>query len=91
LQPGVEMRRLFKHMHSGYEVALVRYRAGASVPMHRHVADEHVYVLEGSQRDERGRYPAGSYVFNAAGSSHGVSSDEGCLALVHWLAPVQFI
>lgn len=88
---GIEMRRLFKHPVSGFEVAMLRYRAGASAPLHRHAADEHVYVLSGSQRDERGVYPAGTYIFNAAGSTHSVHSDDGCVVLIHWLAPVEFV
>ncbi|MHB8455445.1 MAG: cupin domain-containing protein [Acidiferrobacterales bacterium] len=91
LRPGVQIKHLFKHPESGYEVALVRYQAGASVPSHVHVADEHVYVLSGSQEDERGEYPAGSYIFNGTGSKHSVRSVGGCLALLHWLAPVRFL
>jgi anti-sigma factor ChrR (cupin superfamily) len=87
---GIEICRLFKHPQSGYEVAMLRYAPGASVPTHRHTGDEHVHVLQGSQSDERGRHTAGSYVYNAAGTSHSVSSEEGCVVLIHWLAPVEF-
>lgn len=90
LREGVTIRRLFRHPDSGHEVALLRYRPGASVPRHRHAGDEHVYVLSGSQQDERGVYPTGSYVLNAAGSVHDVYSEDGCLVLIHWLKPVQF-
>lgn len=90
LREGVAIRRLFRHPDTGYEVAMLRYEPGASVPRHLHQDDEHVYVLSGSQQDERGVYPAGSYVFNAAGSRHDVYSEDGCLVLIHWLAPVRF-
>lgn len=90
LREGVRIRRLHRHPHTGYEVALLCYEPGARVPRHHHSGDEHVYVLSGSQQDERGRYPAGSYVFNAAGSRHEVFSEDGCLVLIHWLEPVQF-
>jgi len=90
-RPGIEIKRLFKHPDTGYEVAMLRYAPGASAPLHRHRADEHVFVLSGSQRDERGSYPAGSYVYNAAGTSHSVRSDHGCEVLIHWLAPVEFL
>lgn len=89
LRPGVRIRVL--HEQERARLALLHYAPGASVPAHRHGGDEHIYVLSGSQGDERGSYPAGSYVFNPAGSSHVVSSPEGCLVLIHWLAPVEFI
>lgn len=87
---GIEIRPLFTHPVTNYQVAMLRYRPGASAPTHRHAADEHVFIISGSQRDERGVYPAGSYVYNAAGSSHNVHSDDGCVVLIHWLAPVEF-
>lgn len=88
---GIEIKRLFKHPDTGYEVAMLRYAPGASAPLHRHRADEHVFVLSGSQRDERGTYSAGSYVYNAAGTCHSVHSEGGCEVLIHWLAPVEFL
>lgn len=91
LREGVRFRLLFQDPESGYRVGLIRYEPGASVPLHRHAGDEHLYVLSGSQQDERGLYPAGSYIYNPEGSEHSVSSREGCLVLAHWLKPVQFL
>lgn len=90
LREGVHFRLLFQDPESGYRVGLIRYEPGATVPLHRHAGDEHLYVLSGSQQDERGLYPAGSYIYNPEGSEHSVSSREGCLVLAHWLKPVQF-
>lgn len=88
LREGVRLREL--HNSKELRVALLSYIPGAGVPMHRHTGDEHIYVIHGSQSDERGTYHAGSYVFNPAGSSHSVTSTEGCLVLIHWLGPVSF-
>ena len=71
LRPGIEIRVLQESADGSERIALLRYRPGATVPRHRHLGDEHVYVLEGAQQDEAGRYPAGSYVRNAAGSARG--------------------
>ncbi|WP_350203807.1 cupin domain-containing protein [Algiphilus sp.] len=90
LLDGVRMRLLHPGSRNHARVALLRYEAGACVPWHRHSGDEHVYVLEGEQQDERGRYAAGSYVFNPAQSGHSVQSPRGCLVLIHWLGPVVF-
>jgi anti-sigma factor ChrR (cupin superfamily) len=90
LRTGVMLRTLFQ-ADDGYTVGLIRYDAGASVPQHLHVGDEHIYVLSGSQQDERGVYPAGTYIYNAEGSTHSVSSQDGCLVLAHWCKPVRFL
>jgi anti-sigma factor ChrR (cupin superfamily) len=91
LREGVSLRVLYDNPDSEYSVALIRYEPGASVPCHLHTGDEHIYVLSGSQRDERGLYTQGSYIYNAEGSRHSVSSEEGCTVLAHWHKPVQFI
>jgi anti-sigma factor ChrR (cupin superfamily) len=89
LRPGIKIKTLFEV--GTYRVALLRYEAGASVPLHKHEGDEHIFILEGSQSDEHGTYHAGSYVFNPQGSTHSVKSEHGCLVLIHWLASVSFI
>jgi len=91
LREGVVLRTLFEDTDSGYSVGLIRYQPAACVPLHRHIGDEHIYVLSGSQQDERGIYATGSYIYNPEGSQHSVSSQDGCLVLVHWHKPVQFI
>jgi anti-sigma factor ChrR (cupin superfamily) len=90
LQVGVALRMLFQDAKSDYSVGLIRYEPGASVPLHLHTGDEHIYVLSGSQQDERGVYQTGSYVYNPEGSQHSVRSEDGCMVLVHWHKPVQF-
>ena len=72
-------------------VALLRYEPGAKVPSHRHPGLETVYVLEGSQRDERGVYRAGEIVFNTEGTIHSVVSDDGCVVLIQWARPIEFL
>ncbi len=93
--------RAFLHFREGVEicslvegepaVALLRYAPGASVPRHLHQGLETIVVLEGSQRDERGVYPAGSVVLNPEGSIHSVASDDGCVVLIQWNRPVKFV
>jgi Anti-sigma factor len=73
------------------DVALLRYAPGAGVPAHRHAGLETILVLEGSQSDERGRYPVGSLVMNPAGTTHRVWSEDGCVVLIQWTLPVVFL
>lgn len=85
---GVEIARL----HEGPPgVALLRYAPGASVPAHLHRDLETILVLQGSQSDERGTYGEGSLVLNPAGTSHRVWSDEGCVVLIQWAVPIEFL
>ena len=72
-------------------VALLRYQPGASVPSHRHIGLETIVVLEGVQSDERGDYPIGSVILNPEGTEHSVWSTSGCVVLVQWQRPVQFL
>ena len=85
---GVEIARL----HDGPPgVALLRYAPGAGVPAHLHRGLETILVLEGSQSDERGTYPEGSLILNPEGTTHRVWSEDGCVVLIQWTLPVEFL
>lgn len=80
---GVDRRMLDR---VGGEVAratsIVRYGAGARFKLHVHDGGEEIFVLQGVFSDERGDYPAGSYLRNPPGSSHAPFSRDGCLLFV---------
>jgi anti-sigma factor ChrR (cupin superfamily) len=87
---GVEKAALFRDASSGEEVAVLRYAPGANVPEHEHAGYEYIFVLQGSQSDERGNYGVGTLVVNAPGTQHTVVSPEGCVVLAMWARPVLF-
>jgi anti-sigma factor ChrR (cupin superfamily) len=91
LREGVQLASVAGDSNGGPHVAILRYQAGAHVPAHRHVGFEVIYVLEGSQRDERGTYGAGALVVNHPGDEHTVQSDGGCTVLIFWEKPVEFL
>ncbi|MEM8837739.1 MAG: cupin domain-containing protein [Pseudomonadota bacterium] len=72
-------------------VAVLRYEPGARVPRHRHTGLETILVLAGMQSDEAGNYAAGTFVANPVGSEHSVWSEDGCVVLIQWEKPVEFI
>lgn len=77
--------------HEFPQLALLNYEPGASVPRHRHTGLETIFVLSGDQIDERGKITAGDFALNQPGSEHSVSSTDGCLVLLQWEKPVQFV
>lgn len=88
---GIEIHWLMKGGPDEPSAALLRYEPGAGAPRHRHPALETVIVLEGNQSDENGHYPAGSVVFNPAGTEHTILSSEGCVVLIQWALPIIFL
>jgi hypothetical protein len=80
---GVERRMLDR---IGDEVAratsIVRYAPGSRFSAHTHGGGEEFLVLDGVFQDERGDYPAGSYVRNPPDSSHTPGSQPGCVIFV---------
>lgn len=80
---GVQRRKLDR---IGDEVAratsLVKYDAGSHFSAHTHGGGEEFFVIDGIFSDERGDYPAGTYVRNPVGSSHTPRSDDGCVIFV---------
>ena len=66
----------------GPVTSLVRYAPGGSFRPHAHPEGEEIRVLDGVFADERGDYPAGTYLLNPDGSRHAPRSDGGCLLFV---------
>ena len=60
---------------------LVRYAPGAVIPRHRHLADEQIFVLEGSVSDDTGTCTAGNFARRPPGCVHTVHSPGGALVL----------
>ncbi len=58
------------HSFGTESVALVKFPAGERFHPHTHYGGEEIYVLEGEFIDERGRYPAGTWIRNPHLSQH---------------------
>nr|WP_086940607.1 cupin domain-containing protein [Thaumasiovibrio occultus] len=67
---------------SGWVTSVVRYAPNSHFSPHLHPLGEEILVLEGVFSDERGDYPAGSYLRNPPGSSHAPFSLDGCVIFV---------
>ena len=80
---GVERRMLFRTGgEKAHATSLVRYAPGSRFAPHVHPGGEEFLVLDGTFQDERGDYPAGTYVRNPPHSRHAPSSQHGCTIFV---------
>lgn len=76
LVPGLTVLPL--HGFGSEQVALVCWAPDSRFPSHAHAGGEEILVLEGVFEDELGRYPAGTWLRNPAGSVHRPWSETGC-------------
>jgi anti-sigma factor ChrR (cupin superfamily) len=86
-RPGVFWKVLWEE--GDRKAVLVRYSAGATIPRHRHVGDEQIYVLEGSVSDDTGTCTAGNYARRPPGCVHTVRSEQGALVLAVMSGPTE--
>ena len=67
---------------AGRVTSVVRYGADSRFRQHPHPDGEEILVLEGVFSDERGDYPAGTYLLNPESFSHAPFSRGGCVLFV---------
>jgi anti-sigma factor ChrR (cupin superfamily) len=82
--PFVWRKRLFHAgtAEAGVVTSIVRYDPRSRFPAHDHPDGEEILVIEGTFSDERGDFPAGTYMLNPEGFRHAPFSVEGCLLFV---------
>lgn len=78
-RPGIHWKVLWEE--GNRRAVLMRYAPGATIPRHRHLGDEQLWVLEGSVTDDTGTCPAGTYARRPPGCVHSVVSRDGALVL----------
>ncbi|HKB23519.1 MAG TPA: cupin domain-containing protein [Methylomirabilota bacterium] len=78
-RPGVHWKVLWED--GDRKAVLMRGAPGATIPRHRHLGDEQIFVLEGSVTDDSGTCVKGAYARRPSGCVHSVSSREGALVL----------
>jgi anti-sigma factor ChrR (cupin superfamily) len=67
---------------SGQVTSVVRYEPRSTFHAHEHPDGEEILVLEGVFSDERGDWPAGTYLLNPEGFRHAPFSRAGCTLFV---------
>lgn len=79
--PGVRMKTVWSDLPTMRRASMIRFEPGAKLPMHRHLGDEMVYVIEGAITDESGTVSAGNMGYRPDGCIHSVSSKNGATVL----------
>jgi len=75
--PGVRQKPIWHDKETKRRAALVRFDPGARLPRHKHVGDELIFVIEGSNADESGEVVAGNVNYRPNGCTHTVSTRNG--------------
>jgi len=73
----IKFKTLWSDPASKRRAQLTRFEPGAVLPMHRHIGDEFLYVVEGAISDESGVTAAGSVGYRPNGCVHSVASATG--------------
>jgi len=76
-QPGLRFKILWEDKPTKRRAQLTRFEPGAKLPLHRHVGDELIFVIEGAVSDESGTVMPGNVGYRPNGCVHTVSSKNG--------------
>jgi anti-sigma factor ChrR (cupin superfamily) len=80
-QPGVRAKTIWEHPETRRQALLTRLEPGAQLPLHRHVGDELIFVIEGAVSDESGAVTPGNVGYRPDGCVHTVTSKNGATVL----------
>jgi anti-sigma factor ChrR (cupin superfamily) len=80
-RPGVRQKRIWEDKATERRVLLARFEPGATLPKHRHLGDELVFLVEGANADESGVVPTGGMNYRPNGCVHTVTTQNGATVL----------
>ena len=80
-RPGVRQKRIWEDKATERRAILARFEPGATLPPHRHVGDELIFILEGANADESGPVPTGNMNYRPDGCVHTVTTRNGATVL----------
>jgi anti-sigma factor ChrR (cupin superfamily) len=79
--PGIRQKRIWEDKATERRVIMARFEPGATLPPHRHVGDELIFVIEGANADESGTVATGNMSYRPNGCVHTVTTKNGATAL----------
>ncbi len=79
--PGVRQKRIWEDKLNERRALLARFEPGATLPRHRHVGDELIFIIEGANADESGVVATGNMSYRPNGCVHSVTTKNGATVL----------
>jgi anti-sigma factor ChrR (cupin superfamily) len=89
--PGVKQKPIWSDAATKRRAILARFEAGAKLPLHKHIGDELIFMLEGSNFDESGEVRVGNANYRPNGCTHTVSTTHGATAIAFVTGGVEMI
>jgi len=80
-RPGVRQKRIWEDTANARRAILARFEPGATLPRHRHVGDELIFIIEGANADESGAVTTGNMNYRPNGCVHTVTTKHGATVL----------
>jgi len=80
-RPGVSQKRIWEDKAGERRAILARFEPGATLPSHRHVGDELIFLVEGANADESGVVATGNMNYRPDGCVHTVTTENGATVL----------
>ena len=80
-RPGIRQKRIWEDKSTERRALLARFEPGATLPPHRHVGDELIFLVEGANADESGVVATGNMNYRPNGCVHAVTAQNGATVL----------
>jgi anti-sigma factor ChrR (cupin superfamily) len=87
--PGIRLKAFWSDPATKRRAAMARWEPGASLPRHRHIGDELLFMIEGSNFDESGELRTGNVAYFPNGCTHTVVSKIGHTAIAFTTGEVE--
>jgi len=80
-QPGISFKVVWQDPPTKRRAQMTRFAPGAQLPLHRHVGDELIFLVEGANADESGIVATGNMNYRPNGCVHAVTTQHGATVL----------
>jgi anti-sigma factor ChrR (cupin superfamily) len=81
MMPGLRGKHFWSDPATKRRAILGRFEPGAKLPRHKHIGDELLFMIEGSNFDESGELRTGNLSYFPNGHRHSVVSKNGHTAM----------
>jgi anti-sigma factor ChrR (cupin superfamily) len=89
--PGVRQKPIWHDKETKRRATLARFEPGAKLPLHRHLGNELIFMIEGSNADESGEVMTGDMNYRPDGCVHTVTTRNGATVLAVVTGGVEMI